>query len=63
MILNNPYLYHPHPLCKAAVGVLCSIIEQNTEWKNELAKGKMLGVMIVEHKDIARVHYLKNKYL
>ena len=62
MILNNPYLYHPHPLCKAAVGVLCSIIEHNTEWKNELAKGKMLGVMIVEHKDLSRVHYLNSKY-
>ena len=47
MILNNPYLYHPHPLCKVAAGDLCSIIKSNPDWEREFSKGKMLGVLLV----------------
>lgn len=62
MSLNNPYLYHPHPLCKAAVGILCSILDSHLAWKDELAKGKMLGVMIVRSSSLPRVHYINEQY-
>lgn len=68
--INNPYLYHPHPLCKAAVGDLCSIIDKHLDWKVELSKGKMLGVLVVKQEKTAntdaandtRVHYINNDY-
>lgn len=47
MILNNPYLYHPHPLCKVAAGDLCSAIKSNPDWEREFSKGKMLGVLLI----------------
>ena len=57
---NNSF--HPHPLCQAAVGVLCSIVEAHSDWHDELSKGKMLGVLIVRHQPCARIHYLNSEY-
>lgn len=59
MILNNPYLYHPHPLCKVAAGDLCSVIDQHPDWKRELSKGKMLGILVVKG---TREHYINKEY-
>ena len=49
MILNNPYIYHPHPLCKVAAGDLFTIISQKASWQKNLAQGKMLGILIVRN--------------
>ena len=74
MIINNPYLYHPHPLCKVAAGDLCSTIKSNPDWEREFAKGKMLGVLIIKNEklksknyltqapDSTRVHIINNEY-
>lgn len=78
MILNNPYLYHPHPLCKAAAGDLCSIIGSNPDWHQEFSKGKMLGVLLIRRStdeglcdsssglsvidNDPRVHIINNEY-
>ena len=46
--LNNPFDYEPHPLCLLAVDELCRYLEQKTEWRQEIDKGKMFGVLVVE---------------
>lgn len=49
MGINNPYLYHPHPLCVVAAGELCKIIAHNPVWEREFAKGKMLGILVLDN--------------
>lgn len=66
LTINNPYLYHPHPLCKAAAGVLFSSIANNPEWSKEFSKGKMLGILIVRNRaaetsDDPQVHYIDQR--
>lgn len=46
--MNNPYLYHPHPLLKVAADDICIYIEQHPQWAQLFEQGKMLGVMLVE---------------
>lgn len=48
-----PFLYTPHPLCVLAAEEVKSYISTHDEWKNELALGKMFGVLVVQ--DIAGV--------
>lgn len=66
MIINNPYLYHPQPLCREAAGDLCKIIDQHPDWETELSKGKMLGVLLVKgdasETSSTHVHYLNKEY-
>lgn len=42
-----PFLYTPHPLCVEAVAELKAMLSRHTEWKAELSRGKMLGVLVV----------------
>lgn len=55
-ILNNPYLYHPHPLLKAAADDICLHIKQKPEWDAEFSKGKMLGVLLCDTNIILRAY-------
>lgn len=45
-IINSPYLYHPHPLLKAAADDVCKYISERPEWVREFGKGKMLGALL-----------------
>lgn len=42
-----PFHYTPHPLCIMAAEEVQKYIEANKEWREELYKGKMFGVLIV----------------
>ena len=44
--MNNPFCYEPHPLCLLAVEEVCAYLKGHTEWADELASGKMLGVLV-----------------
>ncbi|MCF0198974.1 MAG: RluA family pseudouridine synthase [Bacteroidaceae bacterium] len=46
--LNNPFRYEPHPLCLAAAEAVREELSRHPDWQEELAQGKMLGVMVVE---------------
>ncbi len=46
-----PFCYTPHPLCKYATKIVQEEIKNNTQWHNELQKGKMFGVLIVKNKN------------
>ena len=43
-----PFCYEPHPLCVAAADEVRQYIGQHEEWCEELSKGKMFGVLVVE---------------
>ena len=42
-----PFYYVPHPLCKMAASEVQRYIDSREDWKEELQKGKMFGVLIV----------------
>lgn len=44
---NNPFRYTPHQLCLYAADEVRSYINSRREWKEDAAKGKMFGVLIV----------------
>ena len=46
--MNNPFDYVPHPLCKEAAQVVCDYLKQQADWQEEMAAGKMLGVLVCE---------------
>ena len=46
--MNNPFDYEPHPLCITACKELQAYLRQKQEWREEIDKGKMFGVLIVE---------------
>ena len=52
-----PFHYTPHPLCRMAAEEVQKYIETNEEWREELAKGKMFGVLIVRT-DEGRIGFL-----
>lgn len=54
---NNPFRYTPHLLCRMAADEVKNYICNKKEWSNELAEGKMFGVLVVENKD-GEVGYL-----
>lgn len=43
-----PFCYTPHPLCRLAAQSVQDYLLQQTEWKDELQKGKMFGVLVVK---------------
>ena len=45
--LNNPFEYAPHPLAVLAAEQVKSYVGAHSEWAEELARGKMLGVLVV----------------
>jgi len=44
-----PFSYEPHPLCVAAAGEVRSYLATQTRWTEELSRGKMMGVLVVEN--------------
>ena len=49
--MNNPLDYEPHPLCIAACKELQAYLAERKDWRQEIDKGKMFGVLIVEKND------------
>lgn len=47
--MNNPLDYQPHPLCIAVCKELQAYLSQREDWREEIEKGKMFGVLIVEN--------------
>ncbi len=45
--MNNPFDYEPHPLCISACKELQAQLADRTDWREEIDKGKMFGVLIV----------------
>lgn len=43
-----PFCYTPHPLCIAAAKEVQNYLNRQDRWKEELAQGKMFGVLVVE---------------
>ena len=41
-----PFLYEPHPLALMAVGHVQQYVASRTDWADEMASGKMLGVLV-----------------
>lgn len=46
-----PFHYVPHQLCRLAADEVGRYVATRSDWKEELAKGKMLGVLIVQSAD------------
>ena len=46
--MNNPFDYTPHPLCIQACQELQEYLSQRKDWQEEIERGKMFGVLIVE---------------
>ena len=46
--MNNPLDYEPHPLCIMVCKELQSYLAERKDWREEIDKGKMFGVLIVE---------------
>ena len=45
-----PFCYTPHPLCILAAQEVQSYLNGQSEWQEELSKGKMFGVLVVQTK-------------
>ena len=60
--MNNPLDYQPHPLCIAVCKELQAYLAEQEDWKEEIDKGKMFGVLIVENAqpepDASEIGYL-----
>ena len=46
--LNNPFNYRPHPLALLAADQLQRYVASQLAWQEEIALGKMFGVLVVE---------------
>lgn len=46
--MNNPFCYEPHPLCLEAADEVRRYLSQQPEWDEEVAAGKMFGVLVCE---------------
>ena len=46
--MNNPLDYEPHPLCIMVCKELQSYLAEPKDWREEIDKGKMVGVLNVE---------------
>ena len=47
--MNNPLDYIPHPLCIEACEELQTYLAKRKNWQEEISRGKMFGVLIVEN--------------
>ncbi len=44
---NCPFCYEPHPLCLEAARAVTDYLAARPDWTDELARGKMFGVLVV----------------
>ena len=60
--MNNPLDYQPHPLCIAVCKELQTYLSERENWREEIDKGKMFGVLIVENAQpepgVSKIGYL-----
>ena len=49
--MNNPFDYKPHPLCIKACRELQAYLAKREDWQEEISRGKMFGVLIVERNE------------
>ena len=60
--MNNPLDYQPHPLCIAVCKELQTYLSKREDWREEIDKGKMFGVLIVENAQpepgVSKIGYL-----
>lgn len=47
-LFTFPFHYRPHPLCILAANEVNAYVASCSEWADEVAKGKMFGVLLVE---------------
>ena len=47
-LFTYPFHYTPHPLCRIAAEEVQAYLASRTEWHEEINKGKMFGVLVVE---------------
>lgn len=47
-LFTYPFCYTPHPLCILASQEVEAYLKQQVQWQEELAKGKMFGVLVVK---------------
>ena len=45
-----PFHYTPHPLCRVAADEVQAYLRSRGEWQNEIAAGKMFGVLVVQQR-------------
>lgn len=45
-----PFCYEPHPLCRLAAEEVLRYIASEAAWREEIGRGKMFGVLVVERK-------------
>lgn len=50
ILFTNPFSYTPHPLCLQAAEEVRRMIAECKEWQEEVSKGKMFGVLVVQDK-------------
>lgn len=48
LLLADPFSVEPDALCRSAAGLVWDYAQGQKEWQDELQRGKMLGVMVVE---------------
>ena len=58
-----PFHYTPHPLCVLAAEEVKKYIASRKEWQEELASGKMFGVLIVNNKQRRKSDWLSCSFL
>ena len=46
---NNPFSYRPHALCVQAADEVRKVVNANDAWRDEVAGGKMFGVLVVRN--------------
>ena len=49
--MNNPFDYEPHPLCVKACRELQAYLAKREDWQEEISRGKMFGVLIVDRNE------------
>lgn len=49
--MNNPFSYEPNLLCVATGNEIKRYVDAKEEWRDEIHKGKMFGVLIVRNQD------------
>lgn len=47
-LFTYPFRYTPHPLCLRAAEEVQAYLTTRTDWQDELQRGKMFGVLVVE---------------
>ena len=47
-LFTYPFHYTPHPMCRVAAEEVQAYLASREEWHEELSKGKMFGVLVVE---------------